>query len=463
MWISPVPRRSLASKEMRASHIKEDKPHKDVVKVRRGADVGSDHHFVTASINLKLRSVGPPNKRHRLYDIDKLKSPEIQKAFVLQLKNMFQALADLDEQEGNANEEINKKWGKQRYSQPSFFAVAAFLTRFHLVDTITPNGTASFPSHHPRHRQQHIQRAAKPQGAAPSRFTAAHAGDWSVVRCCLHFAGTPPHTPLQGEQQHSSCPFLKGSRHILTLQSGVTVHQSPLPGDNQLEWLFLRCSHCRRGDACGGSRQARQPVPPLLAKPPGAAAAGQRQTLGRRFRGSSKTTSVGNNRVRRRSSPGWRAAGPGRSGQSSRRWLEGAEPRAGSPAQEVHGRQRQQPPARAESTGEAPVLSSCRRRQPLPPPQDPRQSSSGCRGSNGQAAPASSRAFSARLRWEKSVCTRASPSSIPLSSAQPGSCTPATAHPIPCLLPPPQPCCVLPAPLLAAVSSPYAASLPKKK
>ncbi|CAM5076855.1 unnamed protein product [Natator depressus] len=61
-------------------------------KVRRGADVGSNHHLVTASIKLKLRSVGPPNKGHRHYDIDK--SPEIQKAFVLQLKNRFQALAD---------------------------------------------------------------------------------------------------------------------------------------------------------------------------------------------------------------------------------------------------------------------------------------------------------------------------------------------------------------------------------
>ncbi|CAM5112285.1 unnamed protein product [Natator depressus] len=82
------------------------------VKVRRGADVGSDHHLVTASIKLKLRSVGPPNKGHRCYDINKLKSLEILKASVLQLKNRFQALADLDEEEGNADEEINNKWDK---------------------------------------------------------------------------------------------------------------------------------------------------------------------------------------------------------------------------------------------------------------------------------------------------------------------------------------------------------------
>ncbi|XP_065450154.1 uncharacterized protein LOC135983272 [Chrysemys picta bellii] len=82
------------------------------VKVGRGADVGSDHHLVTASIKLKLGSVGPPNKGHRHYDIDKLKSLEIQKGFVLQLKNRFQALADLDEEEGHADVEINKKRDK---------------------------------------------------------------------------------------------------------------------------------------------------------------------------------------------------------------------------------------------------------------------------------------------------------------------------------------------------------------
>ncbi|XP_039379383.1 craniofacial development protein 2-like [Mauremys reevesii] len=79
------------------------------VNVIKGADVGSDHHLVTASIKLKLRNVGSPNKGHRYYDIDKLKSLEILKAFVLQLKNRFQALADLDEGEGTADEEINKK------------------------------------------------------------------------------------------------------------------------------------------------------------------------------------------------------------------------------------------------------------------------------------------------------------------------------------------------------------------
>ncbi|CAM4528809.1 unnamed protein product [Lepidochelys kempii] len=77
------------------------------VKVKRGADIGSNHHLVTASVKLKLRSVGQGS-----YDIDKLKSSEIQKAFILQLKNRFQALADLDEEEGNADEEINKKWDK---------------------------------------------------------------------------------------------------------------------------------------------------------------------------------------------------------------------------------------------------------------------------------------------------------------------------------------------------------------
>jgi len=47
------------------------------VKVRRRADVGSDHHLVVAFIRLKLRSVGQKNLGHRCYNVDKLKDQEV--------------------------------------------------------------------------------------------------------------------------------------------------------------------------------------------------------------------------------------------------------------------------------------------------------------------------------------------------------------------------------------------------
>ena len=53
------------------------------VRVRRGADVGSDHHLVMANQKLKLRRNGPDKARQQQFDIIKLKEP----TFTLQLKN----------------------------------------------------------------------------------------------------------------------------------------------------------------------------------------------------------------------------------------------------------------------------------------------------------------------------------------------------------------------------------------
>ena len=41
------------------------------VSVRRGADVGSDHHLVTATLKLKLRRNGPGKARQQQFDIKK--------------------------------------------------------------------------------------------------------------------------------------------------------------------------------------------------------------------------------------------------------------------------------------------------------------------------------------------------------------------------------------------------------
>ena len=67
------------------------------VKVRRGADVGSDHHLVTARVRLKLRAAGPKKQINPRYDISGLQDPRINSAFVLQLRNSFQTLSLMDE------------------------------------------------------------------------------------------------------------------------------------------------------------------------------------------------------------------------------------------------------------------------------------------------------------------------------------------------------------------------------
>ena len=57
------------------------------VKVKRGADVGSDHHLVTANIKMNMRrSTGGKTPVPRHYDIDKLHDPKVKNTFILHLK-----------------------------------------------------------------------------------------------------------------------------------------------------------------------------------------------------------------------------------------------------------------------------------------------------------------------------------------------------------------------------------------
>jgi len=85
------------------------------VKVRRGADVSSDHFLVTATFRLKLRSTGQNSAFIQCPDVAKLKDSQYRKAFVLQLKNRFQALQECD------SDEVNELWGniKLAYSEAS--------------------------------------------------------------------------------------------------------------------------------------------------------------------------------------------------------------------------------------------------------------------------------------------------------------------------------------------------------
>lgn len=80
------------------------------VKVRRSADVGSDHQLVTADIRVKLRAVENTRNMRQRYDIDKLKDPNTSKSFTISLKNKFQVLADLNDEDPINDNIINKEW-----------------------------------------------------------------------------------------------------------------------------------------------------------------------------------------------------------------------------------------------------------------------------------------------------------------------------------------------------------------
>lgn len=79
------------------------------VRVKRGADVGSDHQLVTAMVRLKLLKA--KNKTHvqQKFDTQKLKDPRLKHSFVTQVRNRFQALQDLNTEinPANINEAFN--------------------------------------------------------------------------------------------------------------------------------------------------------------------------------------------------------------------------------------------------------------------------------------------------------------------------------------------------------------------
>ena len=80
------------------------------VRVRRGADVGSDHHLVTARIRLKLRRTDRQQTGHRWFDVNKLDDPAVKKSFLVQLKDRFKALVELDHHTNNNVDKINSLW-----------------------------------------------------------------------------------------------------------------------------------------------------------------------------------------------------------------------------------------------------------------------------------------------------------------------------------------------------------------
>ena len=77
------------------------------VRVYRGADGGSDHFLLTATIKLKLKKVLPQGQRRKQLDITKLRCPDTNTAFVLELRNRFSALSDDAESEV---QDVNQKW-----------------------------------------------------------------------------------------------------------------------------------------------------------------------------------------------------------------------------------------------------------------------------------------------------------------------------------------------------------------
>jgi len=79
------------------------------VKVRRGADVGSDHHLVTARVRLKLRAAGPKKQITPHTTAVHCKIPGLGVPFYYKIRNRFQALSLVDEPEAEEENPVNRQ------------------------------------------------------------------------------------------------------------------------------------------------------------------------------------------------------------------------------------------------------------------------------------------------------------------------------------------------------------------
>jgi hypothetical protein len=74
----------------------------------RGADVNSDHHLIIAKLQLKLKKEADNSKHGRkIINVKRLKEPEIKQKFVIELRNRFRVLEDLNQNEESS---LEKKW-----------------------------------------------------------------------------------------------------------------------------------------------------------------------------------------------------------------------------------------------------------------------------------------------------------------------------------------------------------------
>ena len=98
-WTSPNSRtknqihHTMIAKEYRSSVM-------DTV-VRRGADVGSDHYLVETRLKLKLKRNPREMKGRTRLDTQKLADEEMLVKYNIEVRNRFQALADLEEENAN--------------------------------------------------------------------------------------------------------------------------------------------------------------------------------------------------------------------------------------------------------------------------------------------------------------------------------------------------------------------------
>ena len=78
------------------------------VRTKRSADVGSDHHLVTALIKVKLKKTGKRPATQKRFDTQRLRDTAVKAAFTIDLRNRFQVLQKNSEE--TEQPDIDRAW-----------------------------------------------------------------------------------------------------------------------------------------------------------------------------------------------------------------------------------------------------------------------------------------------------------------------------------------------------------------
>ena len=81
------------------------------VRVKRGADVGSDHHLLMAKVKVRMAKLVKAKSGRARYNINRFKERDVRDSFQLKLSNRFQPL--FIEDKGQEEVEVNEQRGKE--------------------------------------------------------------------------------------------------------------------------------------------------------------------------------------------------------------------------------------------------------------------------------------------------------------------------------------------------------------
>ena len=141
------------------------------VRVKRGADVASDHHLVIARLKLKLKrnQTGITDRRVK-YNINHLKDPKMKEQFNLVLKNKYEELQELVEEEHN----VISTWQRVKESLSSACQEVLGPKKLHQKEWITADTLEKIEERRKKKAAVNNSKTRATKGKAQEDYAEAH-------------------------------------------------------------------------------------------------------------------------------------------------------------------------------------------------------------------------------------------------------------------------------------------------